>query len=375
MTKTILIALVALVAALAIPSAASAAGACGGGKTFDQMYNGWKKKGVLDDVYREAGIKPGVDAAKGAASKALLKKAFVRKRVVRGTSRARNTDCVGGKFDDLSSRARQSSGTYVWVLKDDISKSGVVKTWWAADCGNKRGGWIKVHMPGKKPPKKPKPPKTNGKYICANTGVMVDSIQQCVTQTNTASQNCEAGQIWNGTQCTIVQVNNNCGNTSVGTGNTATGDNCNVVNVCSNVNSPGGVIICTTPPPPPPPPGEDAPPQITCVFPAHVLADGGSVQIWCEASDPDGDAVSINVISSDTYGHISGTIINSSTTPVPRYDGSPCPASVTCSRSTYWGDQITPTGVLTTIVATATANGKSATSVGRFPIRSGNLGF
>lgn len=120
----------------------------------------------------------------------------------------------------------------------------------------------------------------------------------------------------------------------------------------------------------PPPPGEDVPPQISCVYPAHVFT-GGNVMIWCEAFDPDGDAVSINVISDNASGHISGTIVNTPTTPVPRYDGAPCPTGITCSRSSFWGDMVGTARV----TATVTANGKSSTSVGVFPVLDGNTGF
>ncbi len=355
-TTTLLIVLVALVVAGTTfsSSAMAAGGACGGGSTFNQMYKGWQKKGVLKSVYRSAGIKPGVDAKRGAASKALLKKAFTKKRVIRGTSRAKNTTCKGGRFVGLSSRARQSSGTYVWVLKDDVRKDGTVKKWWAADCGNRRSGKIRVNTPKKKaPPKKAKPkPPTKPQIYCANTGQMVNSISQCVVQTNTSNQECGNGQVMSSTGCVAIQINNNCGNTVVG-GGEATGNNCNVTNICSNVNSPGGVVICATPPTP------NGGPQITCVFPAHLYSTQGSrYDIYCEGYDPDGDRVTITFTSTGA-GHISGAIGNTT-----RYDGSTCPADVACYRVTFWGSSLG----MANVTATATSLGGEAHAVGQFPV-------
>ncbi len=340
-TRPLVVVIVALVAALAIPTAASAAGACGGGMTFNQMYNGWKKKGVLDDVYRSAGIKPGVDAAKGKASKALLKKAFTRKRVVRGTSRARNSDCRGGRFDRLKKRARQSSGTYVWVLKDDILKGGVVKNWWAADCGNKRGGWIKVHMPGKKPPKKtPKtppptvipPPSSGGCTIIIggdnNGNVGCNSVFVCTAngQYNNNQGLCSAYA-----NCIAVQ-----GNTWNSTQN-----------------------VCTSPPPPP---SDDCPPGTIGSYPdcewpgpsaqidagpAHFIVSTTGF-IYARARAGEGRNLT-SVTVSVTAGHTSGLV------PSTTYDGATCPTGWSCFRTQYWAPPYTvlaPSFVTATVTAT-----------------------
>lgn len=106
----------------------------------------------------------------------------------------------------------------------------------------------------------------------------------------------------------------------------------------------------------PPPPVDNAP-QISCVFPAHVYV-GGNVYLWCEASDSDGDALSVNIIG-DEFAHVSGVIPSSI-----RWDGTACPAGTTCYRATLWGDKVGTSH----IVATVTAGGKSATSVGDVPI-------
>lgn len=112
------------------------------------------------------------------------------------------------------------------------------------------------------------------------------------------------------------------------------------------------VAKCDVPPPP-----VDHAPQISCVFPAHVFV-GGNVYLWCEALDSDGDALSVNIIG-DQYAHVSGVIPSS-----VRWDGTACPTGTSCYRATLWGDQVGTSHV----VATVTANGKSATSTGDVPI-------
>ena len=98
---------------------------------------------------------------------------------------------------------------------------------------------VKKHKPPKHKPKKPhkcgckkhKPPKP--KPTCEAQG-MITVAGNCVSQSNNAKQECDAkvGGTWNGSQCVIVQINNNCGNVNVGNeGNTTVtqGDNCNTI--------------------------------------------------------------------------------------------------------------------------------------------------
>jgi hypothetical protein len=93
----------------------------------------------------------------------------------------------------------------------------------------------------------------------------------------------------------------------------------------------------------------DHKPQISCTFPPHVIV-GESQFMWCEASDPDGDTLSVTV-KGDSHLQVSSTI------PVnERWDGSPCPSGVHCYRSTLWGKSAGTAH----IVATVFANGKSA---------------
>lgn len=115
---------------------------------------------------------------------------------------------------------------------------------------------------------------------------------------------------------------------------------------CTNCNPP-----CHNCEPP------DHKPQISCVFPPHIYV-GGSQQMWCEASDSDGDKVDVNV-KGDSHVQASSTI------PVnERWDSSPCPSGVKCYRTTLWGKS----QGTATITATVTANGKSAQVVGTFAV-------
>jgi len=104
------------------------------------------------------------------------------------------------------------------------------------------------------------------------------------------------------------------------------------------------------PPPPPPPPPVNHPPQISCTFPPHVYV-GESQFMWCEASDSDGDSLTVNIVG-DSHLQVSSTI------PVnERWDGSPCPSGVHCYRSTLWGKSAGTAH----IVAKASAGGEEAT--------------
>lgn len=125
-----------------------------------------------------------------------------------------------------------------------------------------------------------------------------------------------------------------------------------------------------TPPPPPPPPHDECPdipgdqpegydcnpppvdhkPAVNIMgSPAHLYV-GGNAHVWIEASDPDGDAVSVKV-SATGAGTVSGLV------PVDiRWDGTPCPSGKSCFRATAWAGD-TPGNM--TITATVTANGLS----------------
>ncbi len=105
---------------------------------------------------------------------------------------------------------------------------------------------------------------------------------------------------------------------------------------------------------PPPPPPVDHAPQISCTWPPHVYVNGMQ-QIWCNASDPDGDTLSVSIVG-DSYAHIASVIKVS-----PGGDGynsSLCDSSQTCYRATLWGDKVGTTHP----VATVAANGKSVST-------------
>ncbi len=329
-----------------VGTALAASGACGGGYSFNKIYSGWKKKGVLDDVYKQAGITPGVDAGKGKSSKELLRQSLTLRTVIRGDASVTNTTCDPAYFRKLGIRARQSRGTKVWVLKDDISKNGKVKRWWAADCGNMRYGNIKVKMP--KPPKAPKKPKGTG-VICSNTGQMVDSIQQCVTQTQTTDQDCQAGTIKQGNQCVVIQ--NQCGNVNVGGDNNNQGGNCNNINICSNVNSPGGTVICgptETPPPPKCPDGSLVPPSGVCNTPPRVRDDrntahtmvGDHRTVWFVVTDDQGDTPDVPTVQA--VGHSYAKIIMDSTPVSIIGSGHSCPTGSVCFKGELWVYSVPP---------------------------------
>ena len=81
--------------------------------------------------------------------------------------------------------------------------------------------------------------------------------------------------------------------------------------------------------------------------PAHLYV-GGNAYVWIEASDPDGDPVSVKV-SASGGGTVSGLV------PVTvRWDGTACPSGTTCYRAQVWAGQ-TPGQM--TVTATVSANG------------------
>ncbi len=156
------------------------------------------------------------------------------------------------KYSKADFRTRKSGG---YTKKVAIS----VKVIGLSDCGNPVIGtttiivWVKGSKPSSpskpKPTPKPTPAPTPEVVVSCPTGTNWNG-SQCVGNVNQAEQDCRAtvGGTWNGDMCVNTQTNNNCGNTNVGSGNNASGDNCNTTNICSNVNSPAGVVNCTVPP-------------------------------------------------------------------------------------------------------------------------------
>lgn len=368
---TTLIALAALVVvgAILLPSSAMAAnGACGGGNTLSQVIKGWQKHRVLDDVARSTGQTPGLDGS----SRSIVKGGIVKTIVVRG-GWVTNYTCTGGKFKKVPSKKYIPAGSIYWVpekLAPAPCKKKRTKRGYEARCGNKQVGSLLVKRPCKKKPSKPKPPKSGGpKVVCSNTGQVVNSVDQCVVQTNSAEQNCKAivGGTWNGTQCSIEQTNNNCSNqANDNSGTVNQGGNCNVTNVCSNVNSPGATVDCDSEPPTCPD-GSPVPPDGTCDRPPTIQNDGQTAHtmvgdwryIWFIVTDPDGDSVdSFNIVGTSPYAHIAGiisvTVLGSN---------NPCPANSRCFRATLWADYVPSgtTSVQAQFTAIASAGGLEAT--------------
>jgi hypothetical protein len=204
--------------------------------------------------------------------------------------------------------------------------------------------------------------------VQCKAGEVRDSTGNCVTQTNTAEQNCKAiGGTFNGaTQlCTIIQVNGNCSNIIVinGSGNTIS-------------NSQAG--NCNSSPPPSCPAGTtgvypncqpvkvDHPPVVNIMgSPAHLYV-GGNAYVWIEASDSDGDAVSVKVSASGA-GTVAGLVPSA-----VRWDGTPCPSGKSCYRATAWAGS-TPGSM--TVTATVTAGGKSGEpDSATFPVKPDDFG-
>lgn len=214
----------------------------------------------------------------------------------------------------------------------------------------------KIKKPGPECPCKPP-------AVC-DIGFVMNANGNCVQQ----RQDCSAGNHWDDSQQACVQ--NDCGNVTV-----INGDN-NTVNQggnCNNNPPPTCEQQGNCPPPPPPPTcpdGRPVPsngdcdraPQISVVWPPHVLK-GGSQAVWIEASDPDGDSLATpNFTSTDStqYAHVASVV------PVDvRWDGTQCPTGVSCYRGTLWGDQVG----FAHFVATVTAGGKSAAVNGTVEVK------
>lgn len=141
------------------------------------------------------------------------------------------------------------------------------------------------------------------------------------------------------------------------------GGSCNGNNVNNGTGSAGncnictGVNVCNETPPPPPPPPVNHKPQISCIYPPHIYV-GGSQFFWCEASDQDGDTLSVT-IKGDSHATVNSVIPVSE-----RWDGSPCPSGVHCYRATLWGKAAGRAH----IVAEVTAKGESGLSEGEVEV-------
>jgi hypothetical protein len=104
----------------------------------------------------------------------------------------------------------------------------------------------------------------------------------------------------------------------------------------------------------------NSPPKISCVYPAHVYVKG-SVFVYCEASDKDGDdfSVSVESDSKDPSGHffanIAGMIPQDTRWDNTPTHASPCPAGTKCFRFTLWGVIATPLGQPARVIAKATS--------------------
>lgn len=256
-------------------------------------------------------------------------------------------------------------------------------------CWNLNTGPVKVKIwvkKTKKPSPGPQKPVaqptqgcvTNSATSPSNSGTACQgnnssqTAEQTAKQTTTCGDNavnsCNTYQV---TYQSTTQVNANCSKVVVGysdgssvttykdaNGNETTEQYCSSQTENPPPTCPAGTT--GTPPNCVSPPPTDHAPQISCVYPPHVYVNG-SVYIWCEASDPDGDALSVNVVSNNTNGHIAGTIPSD-----VRWDASACPSGVHCYRTTYWGD-VAGTNAAN-VTATVTANGKSGTSSGMFTV-------
>lgn len=200
--------------------------------------------------------------------------------------------------------------------------------------------------------------------VQCKAGEVRDSAGNCVTQTNTAEQNCKVqGGTWSGSQqlCTIIQINANCSNVTV-------------VNGSGNVVSTSQEGNCNSSPPPPPkcpdgrpvpPEGCDRPPTINIMGgPAHFYVRGNGM-IWIEASDPDGDELSVKIIS------VSGGTVTGLVPVNVRWDGTTCPNGKKCYRATAWAGSAPG---LFTVKVGVTANGKSDDDSHTFEIKPDDFG-
>jgi len=92
--------------------------------------------------------------------------------------------------------------------------------------------------------------------------------------------------------------------------------------------------MCTSAPPPPPPPPADKAPTISCSLPPHMYHPDGTGLMWCQASDPDGDPITLSQVKvvGDSHVQVSQTVVS----PYTDDGNTPCPTAVTCFRSQLW---------------------------------------
>lgn len=361
-------------------------GACARSTTsIDKGLSDWRHNGVLGAYAKKMGFKK-VD---GSVTKQLRERLVVA-RVVKAT-RTNNEGCNGrgGRFS-AGKRTLNKGEKVVIKLPAKYAKSDLctkasatckrvrITVSFAApvSCWNGNSGRVVVEIlvrePKKSTPKPPAAKPTDTTPVCVGGGIW--NGVQCVVQSNanetkqTAEQECSAivNGTWNGSQCIIIQNN---------TTNQTNNNEQTVTNVCSNVNSPGGVVHCDTTPPPPaqkcpdgrpvPKDGCDRPPVVNIMgSPAHLYV-GGNAYVWIEASDPDGDAVSVKVSASGA-GTVAGLVPSAI-----RWNGTPCPTGKSCYRATAWAGG--SPGAMT-ITATVTANGKSNSDSATFPVKPDDFG-
>jgi hypothetical protein len=364
--KSVLVTAVVVISAIIVPATASATtyhGACGGGNNLHSAVTGWQRHGVADDVIKMTGQTVGLD---GSNVQAMAKVGLVRVTVSRNTW-VNNFTCTGGRFKGVG-RKFLHKGYVLWVPAKSIHGHFVSQALQSL-CGNKATGHIPIVVPHKKHKKKvvKKTVTTPAQVVCpanstlvmlVNSGLACQANSSSETSSESASvaNDCK-GPNYNSSQCqttiiqityqNTIQINANCSQVTV---NFSNGDQ-----TVTYYDNDGNVIsqaICSTVVTQPPPPQEHAP-QISCVFPPHIYV-GGSQAMFCEASDSDGDALSVNVVG-DSFAHAASTV-----TVDVRWDGSGCPSGITCYRTTLWGDNVG----WTHLTATVTANGASSTSVG-----------
>jgi len=367
-------------------------GACGGGTTLKDNIAGWKQHGVLDDVARSTGQKPGVD---GPAAK-IVKDNMVPVYLVKGTW-VTNYNCSNGRFVRLNAKKYLPAGTKLWMPEKNApakGKSKYVSKAEQANCGNRATGKMLVKRKGHSKPK-PKPktkakPKTpvavplvcpvNTVGIVTNTGIACqsNSSTQTADQKSNVENDCK-GPNTNSSQCltsitniiqqTTIQVNANCSKVTI-----TNSDGLTFVEYKDNNGNVVTESYCSTTVIEQPPvctydcfPHVDNGPQIECTFPAHMMLVPGSMQpMYCVSSDPEGDTLSVNVVSNDnSIVTVSGVDNHYEFL----FDGkTKCPSGSVCTKANIWAHQLG----LASVTATATANGKSATSTGWFPVVAGD---
>ncbi len=313
--KIMVTALTLVVFGAIFASSASAFGQCGGSvSTGSELFHEWQAMGVTSQA-GEIAKSAGFHRMDGSLSH------WMNERVVKAklasTASPEDFGCNPGTVFSVGPRAIAKGTPVMVVLPLKFAKGDVrftphkgfkrvvvsVRVVGKTDCSNPLKGTVRVviyvkvvkhhpHHPKckchKKPPPKPKP-------SCEAQG-LVTVAGNCVSQSNNAEQNCKAtvnGQ-WNGSQCTIVQINANCSNVAANEGGTVVqGGNCNTIIVveekpCANCETP--VMHWT---------------QISCTGFEEVFGSAG-LTIDCAVSDDNGAQISLDAHSNDTNTQVSG---------------------------------------------------------------------